>query len=170
METFLSQAESLGERPFLYFHQDGDWRCLSWAEARDRVLRVAAALAAEGVRPGDRVALISENRFEWVLADFGIQAAAAVSVPIFPSLLPVTVHAIVEDCGAVVGLAGTQELAHKILGAGALRRVVTFEPDLAWQSCPAAECPCRPADPGQRSTPAHRGQVALLRQWRRSPE
>jgi len=130
VETFLSQAECLGERPFLYFHQDGDWRCLSWAEARDRVLRVAAALAAEGVRPGDRVALISENRFEWVLADFGIQAAAAVSVPIFPSLLPVTVHAIVEDCGAVVGLAGTQELAHTILGAGALRRVVTFEPDL----------------------------------------
>jgi long-chain acyl-CoA synthetase len=130
VETFLSHAESLGERPFLYFHQDGDWRCLSWAEARERVLRVAAALMAEGVGPGDRVALISENRFEWILADFGIQAAAAVSVPIFPSLLPPTVRAIVEDCSAVVGLAGTEELACKMLGAPALRRVVTFEPDL----------------------------------------
>ena len=90
VETFLSRAGSLGERPFLHFHQDGAWRCLTWAEARERVLRVAAALVAEGVRPGDRVVLISENRYEWILADFGIQAAAAVTVPVFPSMLPAT--------------------------------------------------------------------------------
>jgi long-chain acyl-CoA synthetase len=130
VETFLSRAGSLGERPFLCFHQDGGWRCLSWAEARQRVLWVAAALVAEGVRPGDRVALISENRYEWILADFGIQAAAAVTVPIFPSLVPSTVRAIVEDSGAVAGLAGTEELGSKLLGPPALRRIVTFEPDL----------------------------------------
>jgi long-chain acyl-CoA synthetase len=130
VQTFLSRAESLGERPFLFFHRDGGWRSLSWAEARERVLRVAAALAAGGVRPGDRVVLISENRFEWILADFGIQAAAAVTVPVFPSLLPATVRAIVEDCGAVAGLAGTEELACKLRGAPSLRRVATFDPDL----------------------------------------
>jgi len=130
VETFLSRARSLGERPFLHFHQDGDWRCLTWAEARQRVLRVAAALVAEGVRPGDRVVLISENRFEWILADFGIQAAAAVTVPVFPSLLPATVRAMVEDSGAVLGIAGSEDLACKLLGPSAMRRVVTFEPDL----------------------------------------
>ena len=130
METLLAQAGSLGERHFLYFHQDGDWRGLSWADARQRVLRVAAALVGEGVRPGDRVALISENRYEWVLADFGIQAAGAVTVPVFSSLLPATVRAIVEDSGAVVGLAGTEELACKLLDVPGLRRVVIFEPDL----------------------------------------
>jgi long-chain acyl-CoA synthetase len=130
VETFLSRAGSLGERPFLHFHQDGAWRCLTWAEARERVLRVAAALVAEGVRPGDRVVLISENRYEWILADFGIQAAAAVTVPVFPSMLPATVRAIVEDSGAVAGLAGTEELAGKLLGPPAMRRVVTFEPGL----------------------------------------
>ncbi len=130
MGTVLAQAGSLRERPFLYFHKDGDWRSLTWAEACQRVLRVAAALVGEGVRPGDRVALISENRYEWVLADFGIQAAAAVTVPIFPSLLPSTVRAIVEDSDAVVGLAGTEELACKLLDASGLRRIVIFEPDL----------------------------------------
>jgi len=90
VETFLSQAECLGERPFLYFHQDGDWRCLSWAEARDRVLRVAAALAAEGVRPGDRVALISQNRFEWVLADFGIHSVFDVAPEISTAAAAIT--------------------------------------------------------------------------------
>jgi len=130
VETLLARAESQGERPWLYFHQDGDWRCLSWAEARQRVLRVAAALVAEGVRHGDRVVLISENRYEWILADFGIQAAGAVTVPVFPSLLPSAVRAIVEDSGAVVGLAGSEELASKLLDGAALRRVATFDPDL----------------------------------------
>jgi len=130
VETFLSRAGSPGERPFLHFHQDGAWRCLTWAEARQRVLRVAAALVAEGVRPGDRVVLISENRVEWILADLGIQAAAAVTVPVFPSLLPATVREMVEDSGAVVGLAGTEDLACKLLGPRAMRRVVTFEPGL----------------------------------------
>jgi long-chain acyl-CoA synthetase len=130
VDTFLAQAEALGERPMLYFHQGGEWRCMSWAEARQRVLRVAAALVAEGVRPGDRVVLISENRFEWILADFGIQAAGAVTVPVFPSLLPAAVRAIAEDSGAVVGLAGTEELACKLLDGATPRRVATFDPDL----------------------------------------
>src|SRR5262249_4295244 len=126
VETFLSRARSLGERPFLHFHQDGDWRCLTWAEAGQRVLRVAAALVAEGVRPGDRIVLISENRFEWILADFGIQAAAAVTVPVFPSLLPSTVRAMVEDSGAILGIAGSEELGARLLGPRAMRRVVVF--------------------------------------------
>lgn len=94
------------------------------------MLRVAAALGADGVRPGDRVALIFENRCEWILADFGIQAPGAVTVPVFPSLLPAAVRAIVEDSGAVIGLAGTEELACKLLGAAPLRLIVTFDPDL----------------------------------------
>jgi len=130
VETFLARAGSLGERPFLHYHLDGDWRCLTWAEACQRVQRVAAALVAEGVRPGDRVALISPNRYEWILADFGIQAAAAVTVPVFPSLLPATVRAMVEDSGAVLGIADSEDLACKLLGPRTMRRVVTFEPDL----------------------------------------
>jgi long-chain acyl-CoA synthetase len=130
VDTFVTQARRLGDRPLLHFHQDGGWRSLSWAEAHSRVAAVAAALVAEGVRPGDRVALISENRYEWILADFGIQVAGAVTVPVFPSLLTPAVRAIVDDSGAVAGIAGTEDLASRLMGPPALRRVVTFEPDV----------------------------------------
>jgi long-chain acyl-CoA synthetase len=130
VETFLSRARLLGDRPLLHYHRDGGWRSLSWTDARRQVTRIAAALVAEGIRPGDRVALISENRYEWILADYAIQAAGAVTVPIFPSLLPPAVRAIVADSGAVAGIAGSEELASKLVGPPALRRVVTFEPDV----------------------------------------
>ena len=130
VETFLAQAETMGERPFLHFHRDDAWRCLSWAEARQRVRRAAAALVAEGVRHGDRVVLISENRYEWILADLAIQEAGAVTVPVFTSLPPAAVAAIVEDCGAYAGIASTEELASKLRAGGSLHRVATFDPDL----------------------------------------
>ncbi len=83
-----------------------------------------------GVCPGDRVALISDDRFEWILADLGIQAAGAVTVPLYPSLLPATVRDTVEDGGAVVGIGGTEELAGKLRGAATMRLVTTVDRDL----------------------------------------
>jgi long-chain acyl-CoA synthetase len=92
---------------------------------------MAAALVAEGVEPGDRVSLMSENRADWILADLGVQAAGAVTVPLYPSLHPRTVRAIVEDSGAVLGIAGTEELAGKLRAAPSLRRVVTLDGEVA---------------------------------------
>ena len=50
------------------------------------VERFAAALSARGIAPGDRVAILSENRYEWAIADLAILAAGAVTVPIYPTL------------------------------------------------------------------------------------
>jgi acyl-CoA synthetase (AMP-forming)/AMP-acid ligase II len=86
--TFLENADALAGRPFLRFYRDGAWQRLTWEGSRDQVLRMAAALVAEGVEPGDRVAVMSENRADWLLADLGIQAAGAVTVPLYPSRPP----------------------------------------------------------------------------------
>jgi len=71
------------------FHERDDaggWRTRSWAEVRDEALAIAAGLAELGVAPGDSVALVGDNRAEWVLLQLGIQLARAVPVPIYTTL------------------------------------------------------------------------------------
>ena len=86
--VFLEQAERRGSAPFLHYWNGSRWEALSWSECRARVLRIGAALVGEGLQPGEAVALLSENRFEWILADLGIQAAAGITVPVYATTQP----------------------------------------------------------------------------------
>src|SRR6266540_492587 len=92
-------AERFGERPAQRFKRDGVWRDLSYTRLRDIAGEVGLGLAALGVGPGDRVCILSETRPEWVQAELGIEAAAAVLVPIYPSSSP-------EECEWVIGNSG----------------------------------------------------------------
>src|SRR5678816_3352348 len=78
---FFDQAERLGDRPFLWAKNDKVFRPLTWRQAAAQAARLAADLQAHGVRPGDRVMLLSENRPEWLVADVAIMAAGAITVP-----------------------------------------------------------------------------------------
>src|SRR6266704_405864 len=92
-------AERFGERPAQRFKRDGVWQYLTYAELRDLAREVGLGLVALGVRPGDRVCVLSETRPEWVQAELGIAAAGAVVVPIYPSSSP-------EECEWVIGNSG----------------------------------------------------------------
>ena len=81
-------AERFGERPAQRLKRDGVWQDLTYAELRDIAREVGLGLVAFGVRPGDRVCVLSETRPEWVQAELGIAAAGAVVVPIYPSSSP----------------------------------------------------------------------------------
>jgi long-chain acyl-CoA synthetase len=109
--VFLEQAERRGSAPFLHHWNGSAWEELSWSECRDRVLRIGAALVAEGVAPGDAVILLSENRVEWILADLGIQAAAGVTVPVYATSTPETIAKIVANCQARFAIVGATKLA-----------------------------------------------------------
>lgn len=63
----------------------GDFRSLTWGETRRQVLEFAAGLMALGIRRGDKVAIFSESRPRWIIADQGIQAAGGVEVPLYPT-------------------------------------------------------------------------------------
>ena len=78
-----------------------DDRQVTCAGFRDEVIGVARGLIAAGVRPGDRVALMSRTRYEWTLADYAIWAAGAVTVPIYETSSTEQVRWILEDSGAV---------------------------------------------------------------------
>ncbi len=83
VSMFLSRAAMRGDRPFLGYKQGGEWQTISWAEAARRVAGLAKGLKAMGLKKGDRVMLVSENRPEWCIADLGIMAAGCVTVPTY---------------------------------------------------------------------------------------
>ncbi|MBF0093201.1 MAG: long-chain fatty acid--CoA ligase [Alphaproteobacteria bacterium] len=80
---FFEQTDRLGERPFLWDKRDGLYAPLSGTETAARVAAFAGALIRQGVTPGDRVMLVSENRPEWLIADMAIMAAGGISVPVY---------------------------------------------------------------------------------------
>ena len=79
----LDQAERLGDAPFLWAKHDDDWRPLSWRQVSETAMALAAGLRAAGIASGERVALVAENRPEWLIADIAIMAAGAITVPAY---------------------------------------------------------------------------------------
>ena len=80
---FFAQAQSRGDRPFLWARRNGVYAATSWREAADRVRDLARGLRALGLERGDRVGLVAENRPEWVIADLAIMSVGAVTVPAY---------------------------------------------------------------------------------------
>jgi long-chain acyl-CoA synthetase len=74
----------------------GPVRDYTWREVVDQARRMAAHLQSQGIGPGDRVALISKNSAHWMMSDFAIWLAGAVSVPLYPTLAPGTIRQILE--------------------------------------------------------------------------
>lgn len=86
IQVLQSRLHEQPSRPILRFHRDGAWREWSYAEVGRRVGAVAGGLDVLGVRPGDRVGVVSEARPEWLLADLGALAAGAVVVALHARL------------------------------------------------------------------------------------
>jgi long-chain acyl-CoA synthetase len=109
----------------------GDWTDVTCKELAGEVTAVAAGLIAAGVLPGDRVALFSATRFEWMLCDAAIWTAGAVTVPIYETSSSDQVEWILGDSGAVFAFAGSPEQTETISllrgGLPALREVCTFD-------------------------------------------
>jgi long-chain acyl-CoA synthetase len=91
------QAERLGKRSALRYRHHGLFHDLSWEQYRADALACAAALIECGVQPGDRVGLLGENRYEWLIADMGILTAAGINVPPHAPLAARQVHFQLHD-------------------------------------------------------------------------
>ena len=131
-ELFLTAVREF-PRPdcFSYRDETGQYVDVSSEEALRRVKALRMGLKSLGVKPGDRVALLSENRIEWALADLGSLCAGAVTVPIYPTLLTDTIEFILSESEPVIIFVSTEEQAakiHQIRGRlSSLRDVVSFE-------------------------------------------
>lgn len=84
-QLLFAQAKRYGDRVALREKKYGIWNEVSWIGYEEAVRNVAAGLIDLGAQPGDRVAMLSENRLEWLFTELGIQTARATTVGIYPS-------------------------------------------------------------------------------------
>ncbi|MGV3769047.1 MAG: AMP-dependent synthetase/ligase [Sphingobium phenoxybenzoativorans] len=114
---FFARAAEGGDRPFLWTKSGGAWHPLSWAEVARRVASLAAALKAEGLRPGDTVMLVSENRPEFCIADLAIMAEGCITVPTYTTNTTREHQHILTDSGARAVIVSTAKLASVLMPA-----------------------------------------------------
>ncbi|NEC86158.1 AMP-binding protein [Streptomyces sp. SID12501] len=86
---------------------DGTWTDVTAAEFAEQVRAVAKGLIAEGLMPGDRLAIMARTTYEWTLMDFAAWAAGLVTVPIYPTSSAFQTRWILQDSGAVALAAET---------------------------------------------------------------
>jgi len=113
---------------------EGKWHNVPAPTFVERVKNVALGLTAMGIRPGDRVALLSENRPEWSISDLAILSLGAINVPIYTTQALDQIDYILSDSGARAIFISTRRLykhAQPVLAKRPLERLIFFEPEVA---------------------------------------
>src|SRR6516225_9400888 len=97
---FWNRVAEGRERPAQMIKEGGHWQTLPWSRVGEIVRELALGFLAFDRRPGERVALLSRSRAEWVQADFAILSTGCLTVPIYPSYTPRQIAHIVTDSEA----------------------------------------------------------------------
>ena len=114
---FLKRADQKGGAPFLGHKAGGKWVTQSWRSAAEHVVLLAEALRAMGLEDGDRVALVSENRPEWCIADLAIMAAGCITVPTYTTNTRRDHAHILDNSGARAVFVSNEKLLVPLVGA-----------------------------------------------------
>jgi long-chain acyl-CoA synthetase len=127
----LERAQLAGERTALRRHELGVWNSITWSDYAARAARVGMGLLELGVRPGDRIAIHSTNRPEWLLTDIGAQGIGAAPVGIYPTSPPAEVEYLLQHSESTVLVAEDEEQLDKVLAVRAelthLRHIVVID-------------------------------------------
>lgn len=115
-EMFIKTCKKYGNvKPVYKFKRDGKYVGLSYNGLKENVENFAIGLKDLGIKAGDRVGIVSENRIEWIVADFAISGIGAVDVPIFPTLTTKQEEYIYNDCQAAAIIVSNNFQLSKIL-------------------------------------------------------
>jgi long-chain acyl-CoA synthetase len=131
-DVFYRSVETYRKPDHLRVKRDGAWRDISSDEYRRAVEEIAMGLDGLGIKAGERVAILSENRPEWAFADLATLALGAIDVPIYPTLSPAQILHLLNDSGAraifVSGAALVEAVAAVRGQALGLAHVIAMEP------------------------------------------
>ena len=113
-KLFFDRAEQYDEKPFLWAKKNKEWSSLSWKETSLKVREFAAGLKSFGIKSGDKVVIVSENRPEWIIADLAINLIGAVTVPAYTTNTEDDHHHILEHSDAKAVIASNNILANRV--------------------------------------------------------
>jgi long-chain acyl-CoA synthetase len=129
---FFEQAGRLAGKPFLWAKRDRHYQPVTWIAAARDVRRLAQGLAALGIGPGERVALVAENRPEWVIADLAIISAGAITVPAYVTNTVEDHRHVFATSGARAVIVSKPPLSARVLAAAnqvdTMHTVIAIEP------------------------------------------
>ncbi|HZJ00124.1 MAG TPA: AMP-binding protein, partial [Gemmatimonadaceae bacterium] len=111
---FFKAIEKYDKPDALQYKRGGVYSPVSHREIERRVLHAAIGLSTLGVKPGDRVAILSENRPEWAISDYACLTSGVTDVPIYPTLPADQIAYILKDSGSVAIFVSTPEQSAKI--------------------------------------------------------
>jgi long-chain acyl-CoA synthetase len=143
VEMFFSNVEKQKDRTAYMYKDAGSYKPISFNEALEWVKKIAAGLIQLGIERGDKVAVLSENRFEWAFTDYAILSLGAINVPIYPSLLENQVEYILKDSKAKVIICSNREQFEKVANVQKnctdLKTIVTVDKDFESDQCISLE-------------------------------
>ncbi|MHB1744950.1 MAG: AMP-dependent synthetase/ligase [Acidobacteriaceae bacterium] len=113
-DVFFRACNAGDQRVMQWRDAAAKWQPITGRQLYQRVCAFAAALSGWGIVKGDRVALLSENRWEWAVTDFAVMALGAVDVPLYPSLTAQQVAAMLADSGARIVVVSTAQQYEKV--------------------------------------------------------
>lgn len=131
-QILRDQAKKYGSRLAVEKRLDGVWKGISWQEYYDGARHVGLGLYSLGIRKGDRVSLLSQNRIEWILSDLGIIGIGAVTIPIYVTLPAHEVGYIISNSESKIYIAEDQAALQKGLDVlddcPTLEKIVVIDP------------------------------------------
>lgn len=137
-ELFFDAIKTWNRPNAMLTRVDGTWVPISHASILERVRRVAIGLAELGIRRGDRVAILSENRPEWAIADWACLTSGVADVPIYPSLPAEQIPYLLSDSGCVAIFVSSPAQAEKIASVRAqvphVKYVIAFDDTVRHQA------------------------------------
>jgi long-chain acyl-CoA synthetase len=129
-DLFSRVAAAANPRAVLWQDEFGHWLPISSDQIYQRVRTLGEKFLSWGVQKGDRIALISENRWEWAVTDFAVLAIGAVNVPIYATLTGDQVAALVADAGCKIAVVSTRQQFEKlnaVLAKTSIKRVLIMD-------------------------------------------
>jgi long-chain acyl-CoA synthetase len=113
-DLFRRVSAAANPRAVLWQDEFGQWQPISSDQIYQRVRALGQAFLSWGAQKGDRIALISENRWEWAVTDFAALAIGAIDVPIYPTLTGEQIAVLIQDAGCKIALVSTRQQFDKL--------------------------------------------------------